>query len=313
MSKEIAIIFPGQGSQKVGMLAEFAQVEPIVLATFEEASSVLEQDLWQITQENPDDLLNQTAYTQPALLAASVALWRIWQARHGVMPAVMAGHSLGEYSALVCADAISFMDAITVVHQRGQFMQAAVPAGSGAMAAIIGLAPEKVAKACELATQGNETVEPANFNAIGQIVISGSAAAVERAVIEAKELGAKLAKTLPVSVPSHCILMEPAAKQLQSVLASIDIKAPAVPVLQNYDVSASNDPAQIRDKLVKQLYSPVRWVETIEAIHRQDINELYECGAGNVLTGLNKRINKDLNSFAMDTPDLLSQALESLA
>lgn len=312
MNSAIAFIFPGQGSQKVGMLAEMANLEPIVLDTFAEASDVLGQDLWHITQENPDDLLNQTQYTQPALLAASVALWRVWSSRDGFRPVVLAGHSLGEYSALVCAEAMSFSDAINLVHQRGQFMQEAVPAGVGAMAAIIGLTPEKVAEACELAEQG-DVVAPANFNAHGQIVISGAAAAVNRAVIVAKELGAKLAKTLPVSVPSHCMLMEPAATSLQKVLATVDIRSPKIPVLQNYDVSSSDNPDLIRDKLVKQLYSPVRWVETIEAIHKQGVNNVYESGPGNVLTGLNKRIIKEISSFTINTPESLSHALESLA
>lgn len=311
MTKAIAFIFPGQGSQKVGMMAEFA-AEPIVKITFDEASAILKQDLWKITQDNPNDLLNQTEFTQPALLTASIALWRIWLARGGVKPKVMAGHSLGEYSALVCAEAIEFTDAVSIVHQRGQFMQEAVPQGTGAMAAIIGLSPEKVAEACELAEQG-DVVAPANFNANGQIVISGAQAAVERAVVNAKELGAKLAKTLPVSVPSHCMLMQPAAERLQDILANIEIDMPTIPVLQNYDVEASDTPDAIRDKLVKQLYSPVRWVETIEAIHKQGINDFYECGTGNVLTGLNRRIIKEISSFTMDTPDALSQALESLA
>lgn len=310
MNTAVAFIFPGQGSQKTGMLADIANLEPIALETFAQASDVLKQDLWHIAQENPNDLLNQTQYTQPALLAASVALWRVWSSRNGIKPAVMAGHSLGEYSALVCAEAINFADAINLVYQRGQFMQEAVPTGVGAMAAIIGLTPEKVAEVCELAEQG-AIVAPANFNAHGQVVISGSTEAVNRAVIIAKEQGAKLAKILPVSVPSHCMLMEPAAASLQKALTAVNIQAPKIPVLQNYDVISSDNPDLIREKLVKQLYSPVRWVETIETIYSQGINHFYECGSGNVLTGLNKRIIKEISSFTMNTPESLSQALES--
>jgi len=299
MTNKIAMIFPGQGSQTPGMLAELSQRESIIIDTFKEASEVLGVDLWDVTQNNPKDLLNQTAYTQPILLAASVALWRIWCQQNEQMPQIMAGHSLGEYSALVCAEAVAFKDAIDLVHKRGLYMQEAVPQGKGAMAAIIGLTPDKVAKACDMAAKG-ATVSSANFNAIGQIVISGEKEAVERAIVNAKELGAKIAKLLPVSVPSHCQLMAPAADKLAEVLNTIEIQLPSIPVLHNADVSISHTIEAIKDKLIKQLYSPVRWVETIEMMSKEGVDTLYECGPGKVLAGLNKRIVKSMTVNALD-------------
>lgn len=311
MSKPLAMIFPGQGSQFKGMLAELMATYPIVQQTFTEASDALQFDMTALTQTDPDNLLDQTAYTQPALLACSVAIWRIWYAKSKVLPQVLAGHSLGEYSALVCAQAIDFADALKVVHQRGLFMQAAVSTGVGAMAAIIGLEPQQVSEACETAAQG-EVVAPANFNAIGQIVISGTAPAVARAMEQAKTLGAKLVKLLPVSVPSHCLLMADAARQLEQYLNNISIKAPNIPVLQNVTVTASQDPGEIRRFLVEQLYSPVRWIETVETIYQQGIDIALECGAGKVLAGLNKRIEKNMNTLALDTPEAIDVALKEI-
>ena len=312
MSKKIAMIFPGQGSQKVGMLAQLAVKEPLVVDVFQRASRVLDVDLWQIVQENPDNQLNQTAYTQPALLAASFAIWQVWLARGGSEPSVMAGHSLGEYSALVCAGAINFEDAIMLVHKRGQYMQEAVPQGKGAMAAIIGLSPDKVIDACELA-KAEGVVQPANFNANGQIVVSGEVEAVKQAMSHAKNLGAKLAKLLPVSVPSHCLLMQPAAQRLASDLDAITMKLPTISVLHNVDVEVSGTIEALKQNLVKQLYSPVRWVETVEKMEKEGIVDCFECGPGKVLAGLNKRISKFVITREMDSDEALCTAEETLA
>ncbi len=298
MSK-FAIVFPGQGSQAIGMLAELAQQYDVVNQTFAEASEALGYDLWALVQNGPVEDLNQTFRTQPALLAASVAIWRVWQELGLEQPAVLAGHSLGEYSALVCAGVIDFKQAISLVELRGKAMQEAVPAGTGAMYAIIGLDDEAIAKACEEAAQG-DVVSPVNFNSPGQVVIAGQKDAVERAGALCKEAGAKRALPLPVSVPSHCALMKPAAERLAEALAEIEFNAPQLPVINNVDVIAETDPAKIKDALVRQLYSPVRWTEGVEKMSEQGVEKLLEMGPGKVLTGLTKRIVKTLDAAAVN-------------
>jgi [acyl-carrier-protein] S-malonyltransferase len=302
-----AIVFPGQGSQTVGMLAELGEQHEIVKATFAEASDALGYDLWALVQNGPAEDLNQTHRTQPALLASSVAIWRVWQEQGLAQPALVAGHSLGEYSALVCAGVIDFKEAIKLVELRGQLMQEAVPAGVGAMYAIIGLDDESIAKACEEAAQG-EVVSPVNFNSPGQVVIAGNKAAVERAGALCKEAGAKRALPLPVSVPSHCALMKPAAEKLAVALEAIEFNAPSVPVINNVDVAAETDPAKIKDALVRQLHSPVRWTEGVEKMSDQGVEKLLELGPGKVLTGLTKRIVKTLSAAAVNDAASLEAA-----
>jgi len=304
----LAFVFPGQGSQSVGMYADLAANHPEVRATFDEASAALGYDLWQVVANGPEEELNKTHVTQPAMLAAGVAAWRAWLANGGKTPAVMAGHSLGEYTALVCAGALDFADAVRLVADRGRFMQEAVPAGAGAMAAILGLEDAQVIEVCAQAGQG-EVVSAVNFNSPGQVVVAGSSAAVQRAVELAKGAGAKRAVLLPVSVPSHCSLMQPAADRLAERLAAIEVKTPSIPVLNNVDVAAASDPAAIRDALVRQLYSPVRWVETIRRMRADGVDKLVECGPGKVLAGLNKRIEKDMATSAIVDAASLAQAL----
>lgn len=304
----LACIFPGQGSQSVGMLSDLAATTGIVTETFAEASTALGYDLWALTQNGPADRLNQTEVTQPAMLAAGVAVWRAWEQRGGARPKWLAGHSLGEYTALVCAGAMTLGDAAGLVEERGRFMQEAVPEGQGAMAAILGLDDQQVIDVCAQAAQG-DIVAAVNFNAPGQVVIAGSAAAVERASDLARAAGAKRALRLPVSVPSHCALMQPAAERLMERLRSVKVAAPAIPVLHNVDVSSQSDPDAIRDRLARQLYSPVRWVETIQAMAAQGVNSLIECGPGKVLAGLGRRIDKDLQHLAVYDGESLSAAL----
>ncbi|MFG0885292.1 ACP S-malonyltransferase [Vibrio sp. CJQ_6] len=298
MSK-FAIVFPGQGSQAVGMLAELGEQYDVVKQTFAEASDALGYDLWALVQNGPVEDLNQTFRTQPALLASSVAIWRVWQALGLEQPEVLAGHSLGEYSALVCAGVIDFKAAIKLVELRGQLMQEAVPAGTGAMYAIIGLDDAAIAKACEDAAQG-DVVSPVNFNSPGQVVIAGQKDAVERAGALCKEAGAKRALPLPVSVPSHCALMKPAAEKLAVALEALEFNAPQIPVINNVDVATETDPAKIKDALVRQLHSPVRWTEGVEKMAAQGIEKLFEVGPGKVLTGLTKRIVKTLDAAAVN-------------
>ncbi|ELD1796567.1 ACP S-malonyltransferase [Vibrio fluvialis] len=298
MSK-FAIVFPGQGSQAVGMLAELGEQYDVVKQTFAEASDALGYDLWALVQNGPAEDLNQTFRTQPALLASSVAIWRVWQELGLEQPEVLAGHSLGEYSALVCAGVIDFKAAIKLVELRGQLMQEAVPAGTGAMYAIIGLDDAAIAKACEEAAQG-DVVSPVNFNSPGQVVIAGQKDAVERAGALCKEAGAKRALPLPVSVPSHCALMKPAAEKLAVALEALTFNTPQVPVINNVDVVAETDPAKIKDALVRQLHSPVRWTEGVEKMAEQGIEKLIEVGPGKVLTGLTKRIVKTLDAAAVN-------------
>lgn len=297
MINQLAIVFPGQGSQKVGMLQELLQTYPQILTTFNEASEILGYDLWNIVQNGPEETLNQTQITQPALLVSSVAMWRLWQEQNPEKtPAFMAGHSLGEYTALVCADSIDFRAAVSLVQDRGRFMQEAFT-GASAMVAIVGLDTELVKQICVQASQEtNEILVPANYNSIGQIVLAGQFNAATKAAALAKAAGAKMAKILPVSVPSHCELMLPAAEKLKARLAGIAINIPKISVIHNADVAYYQEPDQIRDALVRQLYSPVRWVETIEFMTNYDVKTILECGPGKVLTGLNKRINSSIEA-----------------
>jgi len=308
----LAFVFPGQGSQSVGMLADLAAAYPLVRDTFAEASSALGYDLWQLTQNGPGDELNQTHITQPAMLTAGVAAWRVWQEKNGKTPVVMAGHSLGEYTALVCAGALSFADGVTLVAERGRYMQEAVPAGTGAMAAILGLEDAQVVEACAAAAQG-QVVSAVNFNSPGQVVIAGHAAAVERAMEAAKAMGAKRALPLPVSVPSHCALMQPAAERLAQRLAGINLQVPQIPVINNVDVAVAADAAAIRQALARQLHSPVRWVETVQKMAADGVDALVECGPGKVLVGLNKRIAKDMKTFAIVDTASLDETLAALS
>ncbi|EFL79382.1 ACP S-malonyltransferase [Actinobacillus pleuropneumoniae] len=301
-----AMVFPGQGSQAVGMLADLATAYPIVEETFKQASDVLGYDLWDLVQNGSAEDLGQTQRTQPALLASSVAIYRVWQQKYPELkPSVMAGHSLGEYSALVCAGVLDFQDAIKLVELRGNAMQQAVPAGTGAMYAIIGLDNEAIINACEQAqAEVGEIVSAVNFNSPGQVVIAGTKAAAEKAGELCKAAGAKRALPLAVSVPSHCALMKPAADKLAEALQNITLNVPVVPVINNVDVSVETDAEAIRNALVRQLYSPVRWTETVEKMANEGVTTLYEIGPGKVLTGLTSRIVKELKAQAVN--DLVS-------
>lgn len=304
-----AFVFPGQGSQSVGMLASLSGLDPIVRGTFDEASAALGYDLWQLVQEGPAERLNATECTQPAMLAAGIATARLWARRGGGEPAVVAGHSLGEFSALVCAGALEFSDAIQLVKFRGSVMQEAVPAGTGAMAAVLGLADAEVEAACQEAAQGS-VVEAVNFNAPGQVVIAGEAAAVQRAIEAAKARGAKRALPLPVSVPSHSSLMNPAAERLAARLAQVRLSAPRIPYVSSVDAQAYSDPEQIRALLGRQLARPVRWQQTVQAVAARGVSHIIECGPGKVLLGLNKRIEVTGVSFAaLEDPASLDAAL----
>ena len=305
-----AFVFPGQGSQSVGMLAPLAAAESTVRDTFAEASQVLGYDLWQLVSAGPEEALNATERTQPAMLAAGVAVWRVWRARGGGVPALVSGHSLGEFTALVCAGAFEFPEAIELVRFRGQAMQEAVPAGSGAMAAILGLEDEVVLAVCREAAQG-AVVEAVNFNSPGQIVIAGDAAAVQRAIEGARSKGAKRAMVLPVSVPAHSSLMRAAGERLRVRLASLDVRKPAIPYLSAVDARQHSEPADIRELLVRQISSPVRWTDSVRTLARSEVSQIIECGPGRVLTGLNRRIERraDLSFPALDGPAALDTAL----
>lgn len=295
MSK-FAFFFPGQGSQSVGMMQGLA-AHAIVKQTFDEASAVLGVDFWKMATE-PNEEINLTEHTQPIMLTAGIATWRVYQALGGQLPTAMAGHSLGEYTALVAANAISFADALPLVKFRAQVMQQAVPEGQGAMAAILGLDDDTVRAVCTEAAQA-QVLQPVNFNSPGQVVIAGDKAAVERGMELAKAKGAKRALALPVSVPSHCDLMQPAAEKLREYLNGVNVQAPVVPVLHNADVAAYSDAAQIKDALVRQLYSPVRWVETVQQLAAQEVLSAAECGPGKVLAGLAKRIVAEVSCVAL--------------
>ncbi len=307
----LAFVFPGQGSQSVGMLAEMASDYPLVKQTFEQASDALGFDLWKMVQEGPAEDLNQTQNTQPAMLAAGVALWRVWSEQSSIRPAWMAGHSLGEYTALVCSHAIDFEDGIRLVAARGRFMQEAVPSGVGAMAAIIGLQDHEVVKICSDCAE-NEVVSAVNFNAPGQVVIAGHVDAVERAMEAAKSSGAKRALKLPVSVPSHCALMEQAAEKLTEKLSEIDVEIPDVTLIHNVDVAAHSASEVIRNALREQLFKPVRWVDAIKFMHDQGVVTFVECGPGKVLMGLNRRIVKDADHLTLFNPETLTKVMEQL-
>ena len=310
---KIAFVFPGQGSQSVGMMAGF-EAHPAIRATFDEASQVLGQDLWSLVSSGPESELNQTFNTQPVMLTAGVAVWRAWQAAGGSLPVVMAGHSLGEYSALVASGALAFADALPLVRFRAQAMQEAVPAGVGAMAAILGLDTGTVASVCREAASGeSQIVEPVNFNGPEQIVIAGHKAAVERAIALATQRGAKRGVLLPVSAPFHSSLIRPAVERLAAKLALVPLETPAIPVLHNVDVAERPDPDAIRSALALQAASPVRWVETIEAFAARGVGQVVECGPGRVLSGLNKRIVRELKSFALTDGSDLDAAKAALA
>lgn len=305
-----AFVFPGQGSQSVGMLGALASTSEPVRSTFEEASAVLGFDLWKLVSEGPADALNATERTQPAMLAAGVATWRAWRAQGGATPAVLSGHSLGEFTALVCAQSLDFRAAVELVRFRGQFMQEAVPAGTGAMAAILGLDDEAVDAVCREAAHGS-VVEPANFNSPGQVVIAGERAAVERAMEAAKARGAKRAVVLPVSVPSHTSLMRGAGERLGERLRALEVRTPAIRYVSAVDASAHSAPDDIRELLGRQISSPVRWPQTLRAVCADGIAQVIECGPGRVLTGLNRRIEKraDLSFLALEDPASLTCAL----
>jgi [acyl-carrier-protein] S-malonyltransferase len=305
-----AFVFPGQGSQSVGMLAALAQTDPVVRTTFDEASAVLGYDLWQLAQEGPKERLDTTECTQPALLAAGVATWRLWHNRGGADPVLLSGHSLGEFSALVCAGALEFGTAIDLVRFRGQVMQEAVPAGTGTMAAVLGLEDADVDAACREAAQG-EVVEAVNFNSPGQVVIAGNTAAVQRAIEVAKARGAKKTIPLAVSVPSHSSLMRAAGERLAQRLAGIEIRPPRIPCLSPADVKTHDQPAEIRTHLSQQLSRPVQWWATVRAIAKANVGQMIECGPGKVLTALNRRIEKrpGLEFLALEDPAAVDAAL----
>jgi len=305
---KLAFVFPGQGSQAVAMLSDFSD-NSIVQNTFNEASDALGYDLWQLVAQGPVEQLNQTNFTQPALLTASVALWRVWQEESDVMPAILAGHSLGEYSALVCAGVISLTDGVKLVEKRGEYMQECVPAGVGAMAAVIGLDDQAIIDSCTQA-QEDEVVAAVNFNSPGQVVIAGHKAAVERAGELCKTAGAKRVLPLPVSVPSHCALMNDAAVKLAADLESITFNTPTINVVNNVDVAVETSSEAIKKALVKQLYSPVRWSETIKHVGEQGITQMVEVGPGKVLQGLVKRINKAISCVSLNNEDSLAKAKE---
>jgi [acyl-carrier-protein] S-malonyltransferase len=300
--------FPGQGSQSVAMLAELADAFPVVVDTYKEASEALDYDLWALVQQGPSEVLNQTDKTQPALLAASVAIWRVWLQQGGQKPTVIAGHSLGEYSALVCAGVIDFKAAIKLVELRGQLMQQAVPAGTGAMSAIIGLDNDKIAQCCTEAAEG-QVVSPVNFNSPGQVVIAGNKEAVERAGVLLKAAGAKRVLPLPVSVPSHCALMKPAAEKLAIALQQIEFKTPEITVINNVDVVAETAADKIKDALVRQLFCPVRWTEIIKKMAADGITLQIEAGPGKVLSGLVRRIDKSFTAEFINDSVSLENAL----
>ncbi|NQZ54666.1 MAG: ACP S-malonyltransferase [Piscirickettsiaceae bacterium] len=305
----LAFVFPGQGSQSLGMLSDLSTQFPQVQATFSEASEVLGYDLWDLVQSGPEQSLNQTERTQPAMLAAGIAVWRSWQSVSDIQPTYLAGHSLGEYTALVAAGSLDFTDAIKLVEQRGQFMQQAVPVGKGAMAAILGLDDDIVKAICaEAAKQG--VAEAVNFNSPGQVVIAGEAEAINAAIDLAKEQGAKRALLLPVSVPSHCALMKPAAENLSTVLANITIQIPTIPVIHNVSVSTANNETDIKRLLAEQLYNPVRWVETVQWFASNGVTNLIECGPGKVLAGLSKRIDRTIVGLPVFDQPSLNKAIQ---
>ena len=306
----LAFVFPGQGSQKIGMLADIAKQHESLLETFDGASEQLGYDLWDLAQYGSQEEISRTEITQPLLLTASVAIWRLWQSLDGAMPAAMAGHSLGEWSALVCAGVVDFPDALNLVQKRAKYMQTAVPAGQGGMTAIVGLEDEKIRDACNSVSNG-AVVTPVNFNAPGQVVIAGEAEAVARAGEACKDAGAKRALPLPVSGPFHTSLMQPAADKLAKDMEDVDFNSPQIPVIHNVTVSAETDPAVIKQLMIRQITGPVPWVSTVEKLAEMGIQTLVECGPGRVLSGLNRRILRDLDNQATDTLDTLQAAVSA--
>lgn len=309
--QNLAFVFPGQGSQSLGMLNLLSASYPEVKQTFDHASRVLGRDLWNLASNGPEDELNQTQNTQPLMLAAGVAVWEVWCKQSDIRPGWLAGHSLGEYTALVCSGVLAFADAVKLVEARARFMQEAVPAGVGAMAAILGLDDDKVIAIC-VEQAGSEVVSAVNFNSPGQVVIAGHKAAVERAAEAAKAAGAKRAVLLPVSVPSHCALMQPAADKLDGLMQDTVFSAPCIPLIHNVDTESHTTPETIRKALKEQLYQPVRWVESISKMHNKGVNFFVECGPGKVLTGLDKRIVKEAEHFALYDPESLAKLLEQV-
>ncbi|MFT6732835.1 MAG: [acyl-carrier-protein] S-malonyltransferase [Polaribacter sp.] len=308
LKSNLAFIFPGQGSQTLQMLNSFEETAE-VKQTFEQASSAIGYDLWKLCQEGPVESLNETDKTQPALLTASVALWNFWKTK-GPLPSIMAGHSLGEYSALVCAGILDFETAVKLVEKRGQLMKQAVPAGVGKMAAIIGLDNDKIQLACQLSAE-SQIVSPVNYNSPGQTVIAGNADAVERAMEACKEAGAKRALPLAVSVPSHCLLMKSASESLEHELSKISLKQSDIKIINNVDVSIETTEEKIKDALVRQLYCPVNWSKSIELMGGKGVETLIECGPGKILSGLNRRIERSLKSLSLQDLNTLNQSLES--
>ncbi|HEX3062110.1 MAG TPA: ACP S-malonyltransferase [Usitatibacter sp.] len=302
----LAIVFPGQGSQSVGMMNGFAEL-PTVEKTFLEANAILGEDLWSMVRDGPAEALNQTVNTQPVMLVAGVACWRAWREKNGPMPSWLAGHSLGEYSALVAAEAMRFEDALPLVRFRAKAMQEAVPEGTGGIAAILGLDDAMLGAVCAEAAQG-EVLEPANLNSPGQVVIAGHRAAVERGMALAKAKGAKRSVMLPMSAPSHCSLMKPAAERLRERLEEVEVRKPLIPVIHNRFVEGFDDPARIRQALVEQLFSPVRWIETVQMLGRKGVRRVVECGPGKVLTGLSRRIVPDIEYVAITDAASLAAA-----
>lgn len=305
-----AFIFPGQGSQSIGMMNALAESGTLIQDTFSEASSVLGYDLWELVNDGPVEKLNSTEYTQPAMLTAGVATWRAWLQAGGTTPALMAGHSLGEYTALVCAGVLNFSDAVSLVSDRARYMQQAVPEGEGAMAAILGLDDDEVTTLCQQNAAG-EVLQAVNYNAPGQVVVAGSAAAVGRLVDNAKAAGAKRALLLPVSVPSHCALMQPASDRMAERLKQVSISQAQTPVIHNVNVQTASDDDELRQLLARQISEPVRWVETINSMNQKGVSQLIECGPGKVLCGLSKRINRDMSCIPLITKDSIVNTLEA--
>lgn len=308
--KNLAFVFSGQGSQKIGMLAEIASENNIVIDTFAEASKVLGYDLWQLCQAGEQEKINQTEVTQPLMLTSSIALWRVWQQKGGAQPAYLAGHSLGEWSALVASGVVAFADAVSLVQNRGAFMQIAVPKGEGAMAAVLGVEDDKIKEICKEASSAG-VVEAVNYNSPGQVVIAGKASAVDKAIELLKAAGCKRAMPLPVSAPFHTSLMKPAAEKMSPLIEKTTFHAPKIPVVHNYHAQVEQDPAKIKQLMIKQIDNPVLWVDCINTLVKQGITITVECGPGNVLCGLSKRIDKSLESFPLETPANMQAALEA--
>lgn len=310
MTHNMAFVFPGQGSQKMGMLDALYEQYPVIKDVFDEASDYLDYDVWQIAHLGPEDKLNQTIYTQPIMLAADIAIWRLWQQQQGFKPKVMAGHSLGEYAALVAGDTLSFRDALTLVSQRAQLMQDAVPEGEGAMAAIMGLDTQTVTALCDEVNQPEQRIAPANYNSPQQVVVAGEVSGVDALVDKAKHAGARLARKLPMSVPSHCFLLQPAAEAFKPILEDIWFFEPSIPIINNVDAKAYKQPAAIREALYRQLFNPVRWVETVQLMLADyGIEVLAECGPNKVLSGLNRRI-ANAQTLNLGTPEQFQTALK---